>query len=178
MVGLAARRALPLLPPHANSQESDGDGAMLPPVTPMRSGWRPLGLIDGFWCGLERRAPHAAAIPNREASILRRRVLRFASLQGTRPEGLAHLAQQQRVELLKLLRREQRRLVLATAAARRGRGRAASARQELVGTPLAPRTMETYYKLCDPAGRPQQPRSLERLQQVCQFQPELYLIHF
>ena len=51
-------------------------------------------------------------------------------------------------------------------------GELSHARQELVGTPLAPRTMETYYKLCDPAGRPQQPRSLERLQQVCQFQPE------
>ena len=47
--------------------------------------------------------------------------------------ALPRLAQQQRVELLKLLRREQRRLLLATAAARRGRGRAASARQELVG---------------------------------------------
>jgi len=50
-------------------------------------------------------------------------------------------------------------------------GELSHARQELVGTPLAPRTMETYYKLADPSSRPQQPRSLERLQQICQFQP-------
>ena len=51
-------------------------------------------------------------------------------------------------------------------------GELSHARQELVGTPLAPRTMDTYYKLSDPTSRPQQPRSLERLQKICQFQPE------
>jgi hypothetical protein len=51
-------------------------------------------------------------------------------------------------------------------------GELSHARQELVGTPLAPRTMETYYKLSDPSSRPQQPRSLERLQQICRFQPD------
>ena len=47
-------------------------------------------------------------------------------------------------------------------------GELSHARQELVGTPLAPRSMETYYKLCE---RPTEPRSLERLQQVCAFKP-------
>ena len=51
-------------------------------------------------------------------------------------------------------------------------GELSHARQELVGTPLAPRTMSTYYKLADPTSRPLQPRSLERLQEVCRFQPE------
>ncbi len=54
-------------------------------------------------------------------------------------------------------------------------GELSHARQELVGTPLAPRTMETYYKLADPSTRPQQPRSLERLRQVCQFQPNSFV---
>ena len=51
-------------------------------------------------------------------------------------------------------------------------GELSHARQELVGTPLAPRTMDTYYKLADPGSRPQQPRSYDRLMQICQFQPE------
>ena len=54
-------------------------------------------------------------------------------------------------------------------------GEISHARQELVGTPLAPRTMETYWKLADPTSRPQQPRSLERLQRICQFEPECLL---
>ncbi len=58
------------------------------------------------------------------------------------------------------------------AAEKRARlGELSHARQELVGTPLAPRSMDTYYKLADPNSRPQQPRSPERLRQVCQFQP-------
>ena len=48
-------------------------------------------------------------------------------------------------------------------------GELSHARQELVGTPLAPRSMDTYSKLCE---RPTQPRSFERLQQVCAFKPE------
>ena len=51
-------------------------------------------------------------------------------------------------------------------------GELSHAREELVGTPLAPRTMDTYYKLADPGSRPQQPRSYDRLMQICQFQPE------
>ena len=54
-------------------------------------------------------------------------------------------------------------------------GEISHARQELVGTPLAPRTMTTYWKLADPTSRPQQPRSLERLQRICQFEPECLL---
>ena len=51
-------------------------------------------------------------------------------------------------------------------------GELSHARQELVGTPLAPRTMDTYYKLADHRSRPQQPRSFDRLMQICQFRPE------
>lgn len=54
-------------------------------------------------------------------------------------------------------------------------GELSHARQELVGTPLAQRTMDTYYKLADPTSRPQHPRSPERLQQICGFQPASFV---
>ena len=51
-------------------------------------------------------------------------------------------------------------------------GEISHARQELVGMALAPRTMETYWKLCDHTARPQEPRSADRLRNICAFVPQ------